>query len=95
MEQDNTGMQVGCPNCGIPIPGHTPDECTQTKQTDTAVIVVASYHDNFCTVKLFDPMDPNAKEIASATVKVVDGKGIARATAEAFETLEFKAQKVI
>ena len=65
------------------------------KQTDTAVIVVASYHDNFCTVKLFDPMDPNAKEIASATVKVVDGKGIARATAEAFETLEFKAQKVI
>lgn len=61
--------------------------------TDTAVIVVASYHDNFCTVKLYDPMTPEAKELASATVKVVEGKGLARATAEAFETLEFKAQK--
>lgn len=73
------------------------EENTTTPETptDTAVIVVASYHDNFCTVKLFDPMTPEAKEIASATVKVVDGKGIARATAEAFETLEFRASKVI
>lgn len=59
--------------------------------TDTAVIVVASYHGEFCTVKLFDPMTPEAKELASATVKVKDGKGIARATGEAFATLENKA----
>lgn len=65
----------------------------QETPTDTAVIVVASYHGEFCTVKLFDPMTPEASEIASATVKVVDGRGIARATAEAFETLEFKASR--
>ena len=65
----------------------------QETPTDTAVIVVASYHGEFCTVKLFDPMSPSATELASATVKVKDGKGIARATAEAMETLEFKAQK--
>jgi hypothetical protein len=63
------------------------------EQTDTAVIVVATYHENFCTVKLFDPMTPETKELASATVILKDGKGIARATAEAFQTLESKAQR--
>jgi hypothetical protein len=68
------------------------EESKQDTPTDTAVIVVASYHDGFCTVKLYDPTNPSPQELAGATVKLENGKGLARASAEAFKTLEFKAQ---
>lgn len=57
---------------------------------DTAVIVVASYHDDFCTVKLFDATSLEPTELASATVLSKDGKGLSRAVTSAFENLERK-----